>query len=86
MGTVATFPGGPDLGEFTEAIMDNDALRRLRFDTRLKGRRGWTSQEEFEEELAKLPDVSEKVKLLDEEDRAADGPSGQADAPEMDGA
>ena len=74
--------GRPDLGEFTEVMMDNDTLRRLRFDVRLKGRRGWTPPQEFEEELVQLPDVSDKMESPGEDSRASDGSSEQAGSPE----
>ena len=41
--------------------MIDDDLRKLRLDRRLVDRRGWISREEFERELAALPDVSQKV-------------------------
>lgn len=47
--------------------MLDEALRRLRFDKRLIGRRGWTPREEIERELASLPDVSDKIAPTDEE-------------------
>lgn len=41
--------------------MIEPALRKLRFDSRLAGRRGWTDNKEWERELAALPDVSAKI-------------------------
>ena len=41
--------------------MIDDDLRKLRLDRRLVDRRGWISLEEFDRELAALPDVSQKV-------------------------
>ncbi len=65
-----------------EAMMDSKVMQRIRFDVRLKDRRGWTSQEAFEEELVQLPDVSRKMQLPDEDDRASGEPSAQAGSPE----
>ena len=62
--------------------MDNDELQRLRFDVRLKGRRGWTPAQEFDEELAQLADASNKMESPGEDGRASDGPSEQAGSPE----
>jgi hypothetical protein len=75
-------PGRPDLGEFTEVMMDNNELRRLRFDVRLKGRRGWTSAAEFEEKLSQLPDVSDKMESPEEDGPTSDEPPAQAGSPE----
>ena len=41
--------------------MDRDHIAKLRLDRRLGSRRGWTEPNEIEEELAKLPDVSDKI-------------------------
>ncbi len=41
--------------------MIEPALRKLRLDSRLAGRRGWIENEERERELAALPDVSAKI-------------------------
>ena len=62
--------------------MDSAVTRRIRFDVRLKDRRGWTSQQEFEDELVQLPDVSRKMESPDEDDRASDGPSAHAGSSE----
>ena len=50
--------------------METEALQRLRFDTRLRGRRGWTTEEEFEEEVTGLPDVLDKVKSSESDARS----------------
>lgn len=49
--------------------MDNESTARLKFDTRMVRRRGWVEPEELEQELASLPDVSDKI-LRKEEDSA----------------
>jgi hypothetical protein len=46
--------------------MIDDELRKLRLDRRLVERRGWISREEFERELAQLPDVSGKIAPVEE--------------------
>lgn len=54
--------------------MDREHIAKLRMDRRLASRRGWTPPEEFEEELAKLPDVSHKVAPADDTESAGSGP------------
>lgn len=46
--------------------MIEPALRKLRLDSRLIGRRGWIDEKEREQELAALPDVSAKIAPKDE--------------------
>lgn len=41
--------------------MDNDSTARLKFDRRLARRQGWVESEEFEQELASLPDAADKI-------------------------
>ena len=41
--------------------MVHKSLESLRLDQRLRRRRGWLSADEREKELARLPDVSDKV-------------------------
>ena len=41
--------------------MIEPALRKLRLDSRLAGRRGWIDEKERQQELAALPDVSTKI-------------------------
>lgn len=41
--------------------MIEPALRKLRLDSRLAGRRGWIDEKERQQELAALPDVSAKI-------------------------
>lgn len=47
--------------------MNIEAESKLKFDRRLRDRRGWVSDEELQAELDSLPDVAEKVLPLDEE-------------------
>jgi hypothetical protein len=51
-------------------------MAKLRLDRRLTRRSSWISQEEFDRELADLPDVSDKIAEIDESDDepAAGGP------------
>jgi len=59
--------------------MDTEALQQFRFDTRLRGRRGWTAEEEYEAEVAGLPDVADKVKSSEPDTRPlAESGSGSA--------
>jgi len=59
--------------------METEALQQLRFDTRLRGRRGWTTEEEYEEEVAGSPDVSDKIKPPESDVRSpAESGSGSA--------
>ena len=41
--------------------MDRRSMERLKLDKRLMRRRGWISKEDYEREIASLPDVSGKV-------------------------
>ena len=47
--------------------MNIEAESKLKFDRRLRDRRGWVSDEELQAELDSLPDVAEKVLAPDEE-------------------
>ena len=59
--------------------MEAEALQRIRFDTRLRGRRGWTKEEEYEEEVSGLPDVADKIKSSESDGRSPAEPgSGSA--------
>jgi hypothetical protein len=51
--------------------MVHKSLETLRLDQRLRRRRGWLSREEREQELARLPDVSDKIGRPEE---PAEGP------------
>ena len=55
--------------------MDNESTSRLKFDKRLANRRGWVEPAEFEQELASLPDVADKILPVSDE------PPAQAKAP-----
>ncbi len=54
--------------------MNKESLDKLRFDLRLRHRRGWVSGDEYSQELESLADVSDKVAPLDEERDAGDVP------------
>ena len=45
--------------------MHEDAIKLLRPDRRLAGRRGWISPEELARELERLPDVAGKADVID---------------------
>ena len=45
--------------------MHEDAIKQLRPDRRLAGRRGWISSEELARELERLPDVAAKADVID---------------------
>jgi hypothetical protein len=55
--------------------MLDDALRKLKLDRRLQGRRGWTTRSELREALAALPDVSAKIAPVEEPHEAPAGGS-----------
>ena len=57
--------------------MVHKSLEPLRLDQRLRRRRGWLSTEEREKDLARLPDVSDKVGRPEEppEGAEASGPA-----------
>jgi len=43
----------------------DSAMKQLRLDRRLVGRRGWPALEEIQDEITALPDVSAKADLID---------------------
>ncbi len=47
--------------------MNIEAERKLKFDRRMEGRRGWASEEELQAELASLPDSADKIGSDEEE-------------------
>jgi hypothetical protein len=58
--------------------MNRDSIQKLRLDRRLIRRSGWISAQELEQELAALPDVSEKLTTLGEvEDREESDPDAE---------
>ena len=55
----------------------HESIRHLKLDWRLLRRRGWLSDEEFERELAQLPDTADTgVPLGEEEEAPEEEPSG----------
>lgn len=52
--------------------MNKESLEKLRFDLRLRHRRGWVSADEYSKELESLADVSDKIAPPDEEGDAGD--------------
>lgn len=56
----------------------HESVRHLRLDRRLLRRRDWMSSKALEEELASLPDVSEKAQTPEEphEPRPSEEPAG----------
>lgn len=44
--------------------MVHDSVRNLKFDRRFLRRRGWISQAELEEELARLPDAEPRAEWV----------------------
>lgn len=55
--------------------MDNEAAARLKFDSRLAGRRSWVDPEELASELASLPDCSDKIEPAGSSEPPAASPS-----------
>lgn len=53
--------------------MVHKSLRSLALDSRLTRRRGWISPEKLEEELAGLPDVSDRIAAPEDELEHAGG-------------
>ena len=41
--------------------MEKKSIERLQFDRRLLGRRGWVAEQELQQKLDSLPDVSDKI-------------------------
>ena len=58
--------------------MDPEATKNLRLDRRLQNRRGWISPEELEQELAALPDVSDKIDDSEDDESGAEAPTPEA--------
>jgi hypothetical protein len=50
--------------------MNREATEKLRLDRRLTHRRGWISKAEFEQALAELPDVSDKIAPAEDPDES----------------
>lgn len=46
--------------------MAHDSSEHLQFDSRLANRKDWTDRKEWDRNLASLPDLSDKVELLDD--------------------
>ncbi len=66
--------------------MDRESLERLHFDRRLQNRRGWLAPGELERHVESLPDVSDKLTTLADQEAAGNataeggaGASGGAD-------
>lgn len=67
--------------------MDRESLDRLRFDRRLQKRRGWLAPGELERHVAALPDITDKLTTLaDQEAGAAASAEGGAAGPGASGA
>ena len=60
--------------------MVHKSLRALALDRRLLRRRGWVSAETLEQELASLPDVSDRI-ADPEEDLEQQGSGNEAETP-----
>ena len=51
--------------------MDRESVERLRFDRRLRRRRGWVEQSDYEAHLESLADTSDKmIRGIDESEKA----------------
>ena len=61
--------------------MDNESIDRLKFDRRLANRRGWLEAQELEQELASLPDATDKIHVASDEPEETEAPSAPAPAP-----
>ncbi len=59
------------IGDRETQVMDKESVERLRFDRRLKRRSGWISASDEEAYLASLPDVSDKMTTIAEEEEKA---------------
>lgn len=58
--------------------MDRESLDRLRFDRRLQNRRGWLAPGELESHVEALPDVSDKLTTLADQEAAGASASNAA--------
>ncbi len=47
--------------------MERGSLEKLKFDKRLRTRRGWVADQEIEDHLESLPDLSDKIAVESEE-------------------
>ena len=56
----------------SEIMMNKESLDKLRFDRRLRHRRGWVNEDVYSKEIDSLADASDKVAPPDE-DHEADG-------------
>lgn len=61
--------------------MNLEDERRLKFDVRLRNRRGWVSDDEFQAYQASLADVSGKIKKEDDSQGDPSAGKSESDAP-----
>ena len=50
--------------------MNDASIAKLRTDRRLRGRHGWTTEEDLQVELDALPDASDKIMQPEDEEAA----------------
>jgi hypothetical protein len=60
--------------------MDRESLERLHFDRRLQNRRGWLAPGELERHVEALPDVSDKLTTLADQEAAGQAPAAEGGA------
>ena len=60
--------------------MVHDSMKPLQYDRRLRKRRGWVTEEQFESHLADLPDVADKGEVVSPDAPGDEGRSGTAAA------
>jgi hypothetical protein len=58
--------------------MDRESLERLHFDRRLQNRRGWLAPGELERHVQALPDVSDKLTTLADQEAAGQAPTAES--------
>ncbi len=67
-----------------DELMDRESVERLRFDRRLRRRRGWVEQSDYEAHLESLADTSDKmIRGIDESDESEKADEMAAAVPEQ---
>jgi len=60
--------------------MKLESERKLKYDSRLRSRRGWISDEELQAELDQLPDAADNVYVPEDEGETPRAPAGEPPA------
>ena len=62
--------------------MNRDSMKALRLDRRLLNRRGWITQADLDKQLSALPDVADKVQVVEATPESPAPDASDTDGPE----